>query len=583
MKNLVKYLIIFITSISLFVMACKEEFLEVTPFGTLNVDVLGNIPGLDGLLIAAYAELDGNSATGAVWDATATSWVLADVTSDDAYKGTDAGDQPPMNPVERNEHDPSNRVINTNWDTWYDGIARANDVIKIADAATGIDADRIAQYKAEARFLRGHYHFQLIRIFGPKIPYVDENAPLDGLIANDTEIWSNVEADFEAAMGTLPASQGQVGRATNWAAKAYLAKVMLYQKKYTNALPLFNDIIDNGGFSMLPNFADVHGTAGNNGPHSIFQVQMSVNDGVPDGQNGNYGEVLNNPHNGAAAGGCCGFFQPSHNLVNSFKTVNGLPIVNSNDVDITHDQGCFANSPDCCTQDANGNCTVPFAVDPTPVDPRLDFTVGRKGVPYLDWGIHPGIGYIRDQAYGGPFSPKKRIFKKEEQNINSVSGHSWGANGATAINYNVIRFADILLMAAECEIEAGSVENGVALINRVRSRVKDNPDTWVKLPNGDNAATYEIELYGSLAQDAARTALRLERRLEFGMEGVRMFDLNRWGISKEVMDAYYAKESQSGKRAYLIGASFGSHRVLNPIPQPAIDRSVGTLSQNPGY
>lgn len=585
MKRILKYIAIATISISMFVVACSDEFLEVTPFGTLNQDILGNVDGLDGLLIAAYAELDGwgGWASGPVWDATASNWVLGDVTSDDAYKGTDAGDQPPMNPVERNEHDPSNRVINTNWNAFYDGIARSNDVIKISAEATGIAQSRIDQYVAEARFLRGHYHFQLVRIFGPKIPYVDETIPDDGLVANDRDIWSSIEADFEAAAGTLPASQTQVGRATSWAAKAYQAKVMLYQQKYTQALPLFNDVINNGGFSLLPNFGDVHGTAGNNGPHSIFQVQMSVNDGVPDGENGNYGEVLNNPHNGAAAGGCCGFYQPSHNLVNAFKTENGLPIANFNDVDLGNDQGCFSNQPDCCEQDADGNCLTAYTVDTQPVDPRLDHTVGRKGIPYLDWGIHSGIGYIRDQTYGGPFSPKKRIFKLAEQNTNSVTGHSWGANGATAINYNVIRYADVLLMAAECEIEAGSVPNGMALINQVRSRIIDNPDTWVK--NGtEDAATYEISLYDTgLSQADAREALRFERRLEFGMEGMRMFDLNRWGISVETMNKYYNEESVAGKRAYLVGATFAPHRVVNPIPQQAIDRSVGTLVQNDGY
>ena len=220
---------------------------------------------------------------------------------------------------------------------------------------------------------------------------------------------------------------------------------------------------------------------------------------------------------------------------------------------------------------------------PHPVDPRLDHTVGRKGVPYLDWGLHTGVNYVRDQAYGGPFSPKKRVFKLAEQGSNSINGHGWGANGATAINYNIVRFADVLLMAAEAEIEGGNVSRGVDLINQVRSRMIDNPDQWVKLPDGSNAATYEIELYGALGQAEAREALRFERRLEFGMEGHRLFDLNRWGITPQVMNDYYAVESQAGKRAYLIGASFPAHRVLNPIPQQAIDRSVGSLTQNPGY
>ena len=584
MKRLIKYISVFLLSAFIFISACKDEFLDRTPFGTLNESVLGNLDGLNGLLIAAYAELDGWAGwtAGAVWDATGTNWLMADVTADDAYKGTDAGDQPLMNPVERNEHDPSNRIVNSNWNAFYDGIARSNDVIKILAQAEGIDGAQAAQFQAEARFLRAHYHFQLVRIFGPNIPWVDESAPLDGLVANDREIWSNIEGDFEFAMGTLPETQNEKGRATSFAAKAYLGRVMLYQGKFSNALPLFNDVINSGQFSMLTNFADVHGTVGNNGPHSIFQIQSSVNDGVPDGENGNYGEVLNNPHNGAAAGGCCGFFQPTHNLVNAFKTENGLPIANFNETDLGHDQGCFSNSPDCCTEDANGACTVPYEVDPHPVDPRLDHTVGRKGIPYLDWGIHPGIGYIRDQVYGGPFSPKKRIFKLGESGTNSISGHSWGANGATAINYNIIRYADVLLMAAECEIEANNLARGQELINLVRSRIKDNPDNWVKLPDGSDAANYEIELYDAFgSQEEAREALQFERRLEFAMEGHRMFDLNRWGISAQVMNDYYQKES--AKRAYLIGAKFDAHRVLNPIPQNAIDRSVGTLQQNPGY
>ncbi|MFT4566154.1 MAG: hypothetical protein ACI9FN_001108 [Saprospiraceae bacterium] len=582
MKKLHIYITIFVAGLGIFVASCTDDFLDIAPKGVLAESTLGNIAGLDGLLIAAYGELDGFVNIGPVWDATATNWVMCDVASDDAYKGTDAGDQPPMNPVERNEHDPASRVILTNWLAWYDGIARANDVIKIATATEGLEASAVEQYVAESRFLRAHYHFNLVRLFGPNVPYVDENAPLDGLIPNSGEIWANIEADLTAAASALPSSQIEVGRATSWAAKGILGRVQLYQGNYSGTLSLMNEIINSGQFSMLPNYGDVQGTAGNNGPHAIFQVQMSVNDGVPDGQNGNYGEVLNNPHNGVAGGGCCGFFQPSHNFVNSFKTVSGLPTADFNAVDLGNDVGCFSALADCCTQDGD-NCTIPYAVDQAPVDPRLDHSVGRKGIPYLDWGLHTGINYVRDQSYGGPFSPKKRVFKVAEQGTNSVSGHSWGANGATAINYNVVRYADVLLMAAEAEIEGGNATRGVDLINEVRSRMKDNPDQWVKMPDGSNAANYEIELYGSLGQSEAREALRFERRLEFGMEGHRLFDLNRWGITTQVMNEYYTAESVTGKRSYLIGASFAPHRVINPIPQQAIDRSVGTLTQNPGY
>lgn len=189
--------------------------------------------------------------------------------------------------------------------------------------------------------------------------------------------------------------------------------------------------------------------------------------------------------------------------------------------------------------------SAPFTEDAGPVDPRLDFTVGRRGIPYLDWTEHPGKDWIRDQTYAGPYSPKKFVYYKRQENT-LTDGSSW-TRGYATMNFNIIRFADVLLMAAEAEIEAGSLEKAREYTNMVRSRAA-NQASWVTENNDKTkfAANYVISMYDSpwTDKEVAKTAVRMERKLELAQEGHRFFDLVRWGIADTELNKYLAYESQ---------------------------------------
>lgn len=561
--------------------ACKESFLEKDPQGVLSPAVLANEKGLDALLIAAYAELDGWAGwgVGAPWQSPGTNWVYGDVYADDAYKGTDVGDQPPINSIERYEQDAGNPYYAGKWRATYDGVSRANDVLKVLAKAIEdgtVDKDLAIQIAAEAKFLRAYYHLEAIKVFD-YVPYVDENAGDENyLIPNDNIPYAQVEADFQAAVNVLPKEprNGQVGRATKYAALGLLARTYLYQGKYSEALPLLEEIMK-GPYDLAETFYNNFEIDGNNNIEAIFQIQASINDGQGDGENGNYGEILNFPYNNGP-GACCGFDQPSQNLVNAFKTVNGLPMLKTfgmdfNAVDVKNDVGISS--------------TEPFVPEAGPLDPRLDWTVGRRGIPYWDWGPHAGQSWIRNQAYAGPYSPKKLVYKKSEEGVGSNAG-GWGG-GTTSNNYSVLRYADVLLMAAECEVEAGNLDKAREYVNKVRARAA-NPDGFVKMDDGTPAANYVVAEYPTggandpfQTADGAREAVRFERRVELGMEGHRFWDLKRWGVVKQVLNDYLAVEST--KRTYLAGAVFKDKNVRHPLPDVALDRSEGTLKQNEGY
>jgi hypothetical protein len=251
--------------------------------------------------------------------------------------------------------------------------------------------------------------------------------------------------------------------------------------------------------------------------------------------------------------------------VNAFKTdANGLPLLDTfNETDVTSDQGLTATDP-----------FVPYAGN---LDPRLDWTVGRRGIPFLDWGPHPGRAWIRDQNFGGPYTPIKNSFYKAENG--TLSNTADWVTGANANNYRAVRFADILLLRAEVAVEENDLILALDLVNQVRNRA-DN--CVVTLPDGTPAANYVVKPYRAFPDQAyARKAVRFERRLELAMEGHRFFDLVRWGIAAETLNAYLAKES--AKRSYLNGVTFEKGKdEYFPIPQTQIDiMGSDVLKQNP--
>ncbi|MGV3560462.1 RagB/SusD family nutrient uptake outer membrane protein [Larkinella arboricola] len=559
------------------VTSCSESFLDVRPQGVASLQQLSNKNGVNALLIGAYSLLDGIGSGTTDWHAAVSNWVYGGVASDDAYKGTDASDQPEITGIERYEVQPGFVHMRGKWRHVYDAISRCNEVIQtVALASDMTDAEKTLVI-AQARFLRGHYHFEAKKMWN-MVPYIDDKIykatdPNSTKVPNNKDIWPNIADDFKFAVENLPETQVQKGRATKFAAMAFLAKTYLFQRKYAEAKPLLEGIVNSGKYRLV-DYLDNFRAATNNNAESIFEVQFSVNDGT-NGNNGNAGETLNWPYfSGAPGGGCCGFYQPSLNLVNAFKTdANGLPLLNTfNDTDLKSDQGL--------------KITDPYTPDmQTPVDPRLDHTVGRRGIPFLDWGPMPGVTWVRDQVYAGPYTGKKWMYFKSEEGTNTHSTNK----RRVANNYRMIRYAHVLLWLAEVETEVGSLEKAREYVNMIRKRAQTSMP--VSMVDGKPAANYLVNEYpaGSPAfasKAEAWKAVRHEERLEFAMEGHRFFDLVRWGVAAETISQYLSVESK--KRAYLNGAAFtkGKHEYF-PLPVDEINNSYldgkPTLVQNPGY
>ena len=564
------------TSILIFY-GCKKSFLDAQPYGQYGADAIKTKKGVDALLVGVYGVLDGQGVAGDSWETSAVNWATAGVAADDAYKGTDANDQPQMTEVELYRSQSANRYFYNKWLALYEGVSRANEVIRFANDPSITELDTAVAVKtniiAQARFLRAHYHFDAKRMWN-KVPYISDSTTT---YDNSADIWPNIEADFKYAYDNLPEKQDVVGKVNKWAAACYLAKCYMFEHKYAEAKALFDVIVVSGktsggqAYGLLDAYWKLFDPSYDNNSEGVFVISSAAS-GTVDGS-GERSLGLGFPYGGDF--GCCGFFQPSQNLVNAFKTdASGLPLFTTfNDADLKNDQGVVDGG---AYQNDNT----------TPLDPRLDWSVGRKGIYYWDWGVHPGVRWIRDQNYAGPFSPKKHIFSKKEENVLTASG--W--KNVTAKDIYIIRYADVLLMAAEAEIEAGSLETAVKYTNLVRARAKD-PVSWCRATPGDLSspkadANYNMSLYTSFpSQDYARTAVHFERRLELAQEGHRFFDLVRWGIAAETLNAYVEKEKL--KRTYKAGTTFtkGKNEYF-PIAQPIIDLAAkygSHLDQNPGY
>ncbi len=557
------------------VTACQSSFLDITPNGALSEEVLATEDGVQSLLVGAYAMMDGVADNGFGWESAASNWVFGSIRALEGNKGTDAGDQPDINPIQTYTETPTNPYLNVKWRSLYEGISRANAAItvtkKALDAGT-ITAEQATSFTQQARGMRGHYHFELWKVF-EKIPYVDENTD-QATLTNTADVRDLIIADLQEA-SKLPNNMGQIGRLNGTVVKVIQAKALMQMKgEYASAKTLLAEVVASGtkpngsAIGLSPNFGDVFDAANRNGIEAVYTVQYSVNDGSG-GWNGGYGEVLNFPYKGSGGSpaGCCGFYQPTEEFVNSFRTdANGLPLLdNSYDNDpIKSDMGLAPADP--FTEDA-GN-----------IDPRLDWSVGRRGIPYLDWGDHTGSDWVRDQSYAGPYSPKKQVFRKSQEGTFTEVGN-W-TSGWTANGYRMIRYADVLLLLAECEIQTNNLEGGRALINQIRARAA-NPSSWVKNTDGSNAANYVIGLYNTPFTDKeyAMTALMMERKLELGMEGHRFFDLKRWGTAQSEINRglTYLKPIHG---VMYGSATFGAEDVLYPVPQRQIDLSNGNLQQN---
>jgi hypothetical protein len=581
-KNIIAYSLMGYLTIGLSI-SCSDSFLDQAPPGVFAQGGLTNKTGIEGMLINAYASMHGPAGS---WYTSPVNWVWGSVTAGEAYKGSEKNDQSDVNPIERFEVLPSSPLIRSKWDATYNGVGQANKVLSVLPEVTDLsDADR-TRIEGEAKFLRGFFHFEAKKVFG-NVPYVDETAskPEDFKIPNSADIWDKIVADFKFAYDNLLPGASAVGRANKWAAASYLAKAYMFQNKFTEAKAVLDDVIANGTtqkgvkYALAPKFQDNFSTATENNSETIFSMQYSVNDGST--TNGNYEMTLNYP--APNFNGCCGFYQPTQDLVNSYKTdAAGLPLIDSyNASDVTSDEALLSTDP-----------FVPYAGT---LDPRLDWTVGRRGIPYLDWSLHPGHDWIRDVSFSGPYSPKKNTWSKSEQDAKTASAAGWGWNN-NAKNFTYMRFADVLLMAAEAEAEVGSLAKAADYVNMIRTRAA-NPEGFVYKFKDDTkpadgfstvpAANYVITTYPAFADKAtALKAIHFERKLELAMEGHRFFDLVRWGTAEAEINAFLAFEGAK-RVACLGGTTFTAKNKYMPIPEYAINQSfvdgVATLAQNPGY
>lgn len=565
-----KYFAVGVTALML-VVSCSDDFLEVAPTGSLADAQVGTKAGIEGLLIGTYSALNG--VFGSRFEGP-NHWVTGSVVGGEANKGTDAGDYSAINPIQRYEVDPTSGDLFNLWRGRYEGVARANGVLRALANATDVSGADAARIEGEAKMLRGHFYFDLKKHFN-SIPVFDETVAATDviLVPNTTDVWGQIEADFQSAYDNLPVNNGP-GRVSKMAAAAYMGKAKLYQGKWSEAKQWFDIVIGSGQYMLLDDYMQIFNAENDNHAESVMDVESANNTGST--QNANYFDDLNYPYNTGpdGPGNCCGFFQPSFELGNSFRTSGGLPLLD----------GSYNDPANEIATDYNVESSDPFAEDAGELDPRIDFSMGRRGIPYLDWIEHPGKAWIRSQPYAGPYSPKKFIYYKSQEG-SFTDASSW-TRGYALMNYNIIRYADVLLMQAEAEVELGNLEAARLLVNQVRARAA-NSDYWVMEYDGSApAANYVISEYTAPWTDAntARAAVRMERKLELSGEGHRFFDLVRWGIAASALNDYLSYESQ-----YLVtkfgGASFAAGKnEYYPIPQSQIDiQGSDVLTQNPGY
>lgn len=553
--------------------SCSDSFLDQSPQGQLADDQINNTKGVEWLLIGAYGLMNGNTdGTWGNYSSGPSMWLFGEVAGGNAHKGSEPADQATMLDIERHRTIPVNEHLSNMWNNYYEGVTRCNTTLRALSRLQESDGEkfsdkRATEIEAEAKFLRGHYYFMLWRVF-KNIPYIDETMSTEEAAAtpNTGDVLPMIEADLKFAVDNLTPDKplGDVGRMDQIGAKAYLGKVYLYQGKNSEALTLFKDVIaarpDIKDIPFLDNF-DVNAE---NGPSAVV-MSTHVIDPDGSGDNANVGDMLSGLY-GNAPVNCCGFFQPSFDLVNSFRVDgNGLPLLDNS----------FRNDPYLSDFGLTSAQKENYQLDKSlMVDPRLDYTVGRRGVPYHDWGIFPGDAWIRDAASAGPFVAYKAMIDMEDFPGNTQSGAPY----VTALDVSIIRLADVYLMAAEAALDS-DLNYALARVNDVRLRAGKIPHKEV---NGSPAAAYNVQPYPSFPDKAyALKAIQFERRLELALEGHRFFDLVRWGNAKQELEGYSQFE---GKYLDLNeGITFEEKNKYFPIPQDQIDRSGGSLTQNPGY
>lgn len=409
---------------------------------------------------------------------------------------------------------------------YYQGVYRANQVLKNVPNIQFSDAQLKERIIGQAYFLRGLYFYHLVKLFG-RVPL-----PLDTEIYHSQktidEGWAQVISDFKEAANRLPVSynnvsgldKGDIGRATKGAAQAYLGKAYLFTKDYANAKIQFENVINSNAYSLVANYSDNFTDVNENNSESIFEIQFS--------------RTL-----GGADLGWIGAPGSSWGKYSARAVTYGPPGFGFNDMQPT--KALFDEFQQEKTVDGN-------------VDPRLDATIFYNAPHVKLYGV------FFSQHYANNTALLNGLYTKKYQNSDGrfANEYDW----RSGVNERLMRYADVIIMYAECLNELGSTQQAYAYIQRVRDRSK--------LPN-------LASVKPNMTQAQMRDQIAHERFLEFACEGHRFDDIRRWGWLQDPTKLAWLKARDNEYTTYSTG------REYYPIPLSEIDNNPNGVSQNPGW
>ncbi|GAA4003873.1 RagB/SusD family nutrient uptake outer membrane protein [Hymenobacter fastidiosus] len=478
-----------------FTTAGCEKFLDQPVLGQYEAGQFFNSDANAILAVnAAYVPLSFRDA------ATNALWVLGDVASDDAIKGSNPGDQADFENIDNFNITPINAAVEAQWKRCYDGVLKCNVVIDgLPESNANISAEVRKQVVGQAKFLRAYYYFQLTTLYGaiPLRVKVETPEELQSPARPQAAIYAQIEADCQAAAEALPTTWPTLdfGRATKGAALALLAKTYLYEKKWPQAAQTAQ-AVGMLGYSLLPVFVNNFRAATKNNKETIFSVQHVS--GLSPAQGNNLNQWLApRQQNGY------GFFYPTQSLVDNFERT-------------------AANV----------------------VDPRLDYSVGREGQSFF------GVPFDTTWTTTGFLS------KKHLQPLAEIPSTIKGDGN---LNYQAIRFAEVLLIEAEASNEAGNSAAALLALNQVRKRARESYLFDLTLPGSGTVPAGLLPDITTTNQGQLRDLIRRERRAELALEFHRFFDVIRYGEA-------YARQALANQPNF----NYARHRFY-PIPQSERD------------
>lgn len=484
---------LYIITIGLFFSGCSD-FLEIDPPYTQDAEnFFERQEDYERALVGAYDLLQGSFLN--IW--------IGEIASDNAIAGGESvTDTEGLHEIENMSHDAVNNELRSIWRWNYAGLTRANYILEFKDK---IDFEGKDQIIAECQFLRAYYYFQLVKFFGDVPLITDKRLGAEEAKeierTSKSEVYRQIESDLKAAAAVLPEVQVIKGKVTKGAARSLLGKVQLYQNKFDQAASTLDSVIQSSMYSLINDYSQLFSVANEGHSETVFDIEYSGLEG------GSYGCFI--CLEGNAAPGFQGIRQYNGPVYGDGNSYN-LP---------TQDLYDFF--------DAN--------------DPRKDATVLNLD-EFISKQANPDqIEYAKGAGGHTGFYNNKYIKKQGEIGLPDDDLTS-------PVNYKVIRYADVLLMAAEAHNRKSSPNDAKALeyLNLVRTRV-GMPSIS---SNGSN-----------LTEDIWN-----ERRSELSGEGLRFFDLVRTGKASTEIDNFVP----------------GKHELF-PIPQVEIDLAGGNWSQNPNY